>query len=230
MPGGNIYRWYIRMSVRAPQLPACTCCLEEPCLWRVDELQMHDQCPVQCQPQPWSGLMSLAALHPATRMQARKVAGCQRNYMGMRRNVCSEMRTQLFTLQDTSASLVWMVEPVVPGAPTITAAAVTGGLQAGVLAVTLQPSAYMGFLPTSNFTVECTSPSGPTIKVVGPGTTVGGQVRGVCKLWQLLDRRPAGCGAANSHRPAPSRPSISLPLFALPLTSAEEADLPTPGV
>jgi hypothetical protein len=39
VPGSNIYRWYIRMSVRASQLPACTCCHEEPALWRVSELR-----------------------------------------------------------------------------------------------------------------------------------------------------------------------------------------------
>jgi hypothetical protein len=100
--------------------------------------------------------------------------------MGMNRDVCAQTTTQLFLPTDASASNVWLVEPLVPGAPTITAAAVTGGLQAGVLSVTLQPSAFVGYFPTSNYTVQCSSPSGPTFFVVGPGSSEGTQVRVVC--------------------------------------------------
>ena len=110
-------------------------------------------------------------------VQARVSVGCRRYYLGMNRNVCEEKATQLYLPQNVSGSRVWLVEPVVPGAPTITGAAVQGGAQAGVLAVTLNPPNFAGYYAISNYTVVCTPARGPSMTASGLGRNVGGQVR-----------------------------------------------------
>jgi hypothetical protein len=115
-------------------------------------------------------------------VQTRLAAGCQRNYMGMNRDLCEEKTTQLYLPQNTSASRVWLVEPLVPGPPTITAAAVAGGLQKGILVVTLTPPEFAGYFAISSYTLSCAPSKGPTILVVGLGRNVGGQVRVLVRL------------------------------------------------
>ena len=130
-------------------------------------------------------------------VQTRVEAGCRRDYMGANRYLCEEKATQLYQSLNVSASLVWLVEPLVPGPPTITAGAVAGGLRAGTLVVTLTPPDFAGYFAITGYTVNCAPARGPTITATGLGRNVGGQVRsgagisaGAGRRWQ----RPAQCG------------------------------------
>ena len=95
----------------------------------------------------------------------------------MHRNLCEEKTTQLYLPQNASASRVWLVEPLLPGPPTITGWAVAGGPPAGILVVTLTPPDIAGYFAISSNTVKCAPAMGPTITVVGMGRGVGLQVR-----------------------------------------------------
>ena len=110
-------------------------------------------------------------------LQARVSVGCRRDYMGMNRYLCEEKTTQLYLPQNVSASQVWLVEPLVPGAPTITGAAVIGSCKAGVLTVTLKPPQFAGYYAISSYTLVCTPARGPSMTASGLGRNVGGQVR-----------------------------------------------------
>lgn len=103
--------------------------------------------------------------------------GCPRDYLGMSQDVCEEDSPQLYLPSNASASRVWLVEPLVPGPPTIAGAAVTGGSVSGLLTVTLNPPTFAGFFAISNYTVVCTPPSGPSLTATGPGRRSAGQVR-----------------------------------------------------
>jgi hypothetical protein len=110
--------------------------------------------------------------------------------MGMNRDLCEEKTTQLYLPQNASASRVWLVEPLVPGPPTITAAAVAGGLKAGILVVTLTPPDFAGYFAITSYTLNCAPTRGPALSVTGMGRNVAGQVRmaGCRELagsWQL---------------------------------------------
>ena len=115
--------------------------------------------------------------HSVPPVQARVSAGCRRDYMGMNRYLCEEKTTQLYLPQNVSASRVWLVEPLVPGAPTITGAAVIGGVKTGVLTVTLNPPEFAGYYAISSYTVVCTPARGPSMTASFLGRNVGGQVR-----------------------------------------------------
>ena len=108
-------------------------------------------------------------------MQTRVSASCRRDYLGMHRLLCEEEATQLYQPQNVSASRVWLVEPVVPGPPTITA--VIGGCTTRVMTVTLNPPDFAGYYAISNYTVVCTPGRGPSLTASGMGKTVGGKVR-----------------------------------------------------
>ena len=97
--------------------------------------------------------------------------------MGMNRYLCEEKTTQLYLPQNASASRVWLVEPLVPGAPTIAGAAIVGGCKSGVLTVTLNPPEFAGYYAISNYTAVCTPARGPSLTASGPGRNVGSQVR-----------------------------------------------------
>ena len=103
-------------------------------------------------------------------------ASCGRDYLGMIRLLCEEEATQLFQPQNVSASRVWLVEPLVPGPPAITGAAVIGGCTAGVLTVTLDPPDFAGYYAITNYTVVCTPARGPSLTASGLGRNVGGKV------------------------------------------------------
>ena len=172
-----------------------------------------------CSPkQPWTLPLPRPPL-----VQARVAVDCRRNYMGMNRNLCEEKATQLYLPQNASASRVWLVEPLVPGPPTITAAAVTGNLQAGILVVTLTPPDFAGYFAISSYTLNCAPAKGPTITVVGLGRNAGGgQVgAGWCGYWQWL---AAACMAwvlsASSRLPQESTPKTGA--TAVPCACADE--------
>jgi hypothetical protein len=116
--------------------------------------------------------------------------------MGMNRDLCEEKTTQLYLPQNTSASRVWLVEPLVPGPPTITAAAVAGGLKAGILVVTLTPPDFAGYFAITSYTLNCAPTRGPTISVTGMGRNVGGQVR-VGGCMQLAAGREVALAASS---------------------------------
>jgi hypothetical protein len=117
----------------------------------------------------------LLAAHPLA--QTRVAAGCQRNYMGMHRDLCEEKTTQLYLPQNSSASRVWLVEPLVPNAPTITGDAVARKYISGVLTVTLTPPDFAGYFAIANYTVLCAPARSSSITASGLGRNVGGQVR-----------------------------------------------------
>ena len=136
-------------------------------------------------------------------------AGCRRDYLGMNRYLCEEEATQLFRSQNVSSSRVWLVQPVVPGPPTITGAAVVGGCKGGALTVTLNPPEFSGYYAISNYTVVCTPARGPTMTASGLGRNVGGKVRAGRGLRVAgtravaCSRRIIGCNFALKHNAAP---------------------------
>ena len=118
-------------------------------------------------------------LHCPNLLQARVSAGCPRNFMAMNRNMCEEKTTQLYQASNVTSSRVWLVEPLVPGPPVITAAEVKGSGQTGILTVTLDPPAFAGYFAISSYRVLCVPVSGgPNITAAGMGRNVGAQVRG----------------------------------------------------
>ena len=208
VPGGSIYRWYIRMNVRAAAeaerhscFLAAACWLvgfEDLCSMCVDTLCMLAGLQPQSTPCTQIWTLYLPSPPPQTPVQARVAAGCRRDYMGMNRNVCEEKTTQLYLPQNATASRVWLVEPLVPGPPTITAAAVAGGLQTGILVVTLTPPAFAGYFAISSYTLNCAPAKGPTITVVGLGRNVGGQVRaGAIGAGSPLQRPAHACSSGS---------------------------------
>ena len=147
-------------------------------------------------------------------------AGCRRNFMGMNRDLCEEKTTQLYLANNASASRVWLVEPLVPSPPTITAAAVAGGRPAGILVVTLTPPEFSGYFAISKYTLSCAPARGPIITVVGLGRSAGGgQVRVRAGAGSGLHGAGGSCcqqcrivgPRAHPHTAAPATP------FALPL-------------
>ena len=99
--------------------------------------------------------------------------------MGMNRNLCEEKTTQLYQASNATASRVWLVEPLVPGPPVITAADAKGSGQTGILTVTLAPPAFAGYFAITSYRVLCVPASGgPNIIADGMGRNVGTQVRG----------------------------------------------------
>ena len=73
-------------------------------------------------------------------LQARATSSCTRKYLGIGRS-CNEIRTELVTLGNASASLVWVVEPVLPMPPTIASAS----LIASALTALVSPPGFPGF-------------------------------------------------------------------------------------
>jgi hypothetical protein len=109
--------------------------------------------------------------------------GCSRNFLGMNRNLCEEETTQLYQALNVTASRVWLVEPLVPGPPRITAAAILGGAKTGVLTLTLTPPVLAGYFAISSYSVLCLpAGGGPNITAAGMGRNVGVQVMHVLAL------------------------------------------------
>ena len=110
--GGNKNRYYIRQAVgdaaggilrratsrgerRAWPEPTCTC-------WPLQTLRRRGVEPTQ----PAHALLNCSCL------QSRVTAGCAMNYIGMDKANCAVQTTQLYTFTNSSASLVWLIQPV----------------------------------------------------------------------------------------------------------------------
>ena len=119
--GGGIMRYYIRQDVSGLAI----CCAS------------HSDTLLLCQSQQL-----------CINLQSRVQADCARSYLGIGLS-CNETRTELVTLGNTSASLVWLVEPVLPTAPRIANASIA----ANVLTVLLTPPEFQGFYRKSRFFV-----------------------------------------------------------------------------
>ena len=55
----------------------------------------------------------------ALNMQSRKASDCSSNYLGMNLRACDDSRTHLYDKLNSSAAIVWLIEPAPPDAPVI---------------------------------------------------------------------------------------------------------------
>ena len=80
------------------------------------------------------------------RVQTRVASCCAAQYLGMHATDCSKVVTQLYAKTSTEASLVWLLEPVYPDAPTITNATVANS----TLSILVTPPTYQGSTSASH--------------------------------------------------------------------------------
>ena len=170
--GGNKNRYYIRQAVgdaAGGMLEACSCEGSERRPGR-NHVHVFATGNFAMARGRADSTFPCAAAPVCTWLQSRVTAGCSMNYIGMDKSNCAVQTTQLYTFTNSSASLVWLIQPVstsrqsgvcsprpsphtphpvthpshpqvAPDPPTIDATSLKGA----TLNVLLTPPAYTGF-------------------------------------------------------------------------------------